>query len=84
MYAIRRYKHAPKNKNLPARRITDFRLKPWADKFLVLRLALYEIDVPHEGGAGKEGNAIGEGTNSMARIAPPEGFGPSRVPRLAA
>jgi len=28
--------------DLDTRRITDFRLKPWADRFLVLREALYE------------------------------------------
>jgi hypothetical protein len=30
--------------NLDTRRIVDFRLKPWADRFLVLRAALYEND----------------------------------------
>ncbi len=28
--------------DLDAQRITDFRLKPWADRFLVLRTALYD------------------------------------------
>lgn len=28
--------------NLDEQRIVDFRLKPWADRFLVLRAALYE------------------------------------------
>ena len=31
--------------NLDEQRIVDFRLKPWADRFLVLRAALYEDDV---------------------------------------
>jgi hypothetical protein len=29
--------------DLDAQRITDFRLKPWADKFVILRAALYEV-----------------------------------------
>ena len=28
--------------DLDSRRIVDFRLKPWADRFLVLRAAMYE------------------------------------------
>ena len=30
--------------DLDTRRITDFRLKPWADRFLILRAALYDGD----------------------------------------
>lgn len=30
--------------DLDARRITDFRLKPWADRFVILRGALYEAE----------------------------------------
>lgn len=32
--------------DLDAKRITDFRLKPWADKFVILRAALYETEQP--------------------------------------
>lgn len=34
--------------DLDAQRITDFRLKPWADRFLILRGALYEQDLKGE------------------------------------
>ncbi len=37
--------------NLDTRRIVDFRLKPWADRFLVLRSALYEDDLNSENDA---------------------------------
>ncbi len=30
--------------DLDARRITNFRLKPWADRFIILRGALYEAE----------------------------------------
>jgi hypothetical protein len=30
--------------DLDTRRITDFRLKPWADRFLILRASLYDGD----------------------------------------
>jgi hypothetical protein len=70
--------------DLDARRITDFRLKPWADKFLILRAALYETNLPHPGEAEKEENATEEETQSMARITPPEGFRPIGVPCRAA
>lgn len=30
--------------DLDTRRITDFRLKPWADRFLILRASLYELE----------------------------------------
>lgn len=32
--------------DLDTRRITGFKLKPWADRFLVLRMALYEDEYP--------------------------------------
>ena len=41
--------------DLDAQRITDFRLKAWADRFLVLRAALYEDDDSGDnGGTGGE------------------------------
>src|SRR5258707_3723473 len=38
--------------DLDTQRITDFRPKPWADRFLILRAALYEDD----GSTGSGGN----------------------------
>ena len=37
--------------DLDTQRITDFRLKPWAERYLVLRMALYEVETP-KGGSG--------------------------------
>ncbi len=59
--------------DLDTRRITDFRLKPWADRFLVLRAALYQNENPAIAGEI-------EPTFSMepyARDVPPEGIEPS-------
>ena len=36
--------------DLDARRITDFRLKPWADRFLIMRAALYQSETPTTAG----------------------------------
>lgn len=44
--------------DLDARRITDFRLKPWADRFLILRAQLYDDDPT---GVGGEESGVGEG-----------------------
>ena len=46
--------------NLDSRRIVDFRLKPWADRFLVLRSALYE-------NATDGGNGVIVGLNPRRR-----------------
>ena len=46
--------------DLDTQRIVDFRLKPWADRFLVLRAALYEDDTDEGGSTGGTG-APGEG-----------------------
>jgi hypothetical protein len=40
--------------DLDAKRITDFRLKPWADKFLVLRAELYQEQTPNGDGENSE------------------------------
>jgi len=44
--------------DLDTRRITDFRLKPWADRFLILRAQLYDDDPT---GVGGEESGVGEG-----------------------
>jgi len=44
--------------DLDTRRITDFRLKPWADRFLILRAQLYDDDPT---GVGGEESGGGEG-----------------------
>ena len=35
--------------DLDTRRITDFRLKPWADRFLILRASLYDLEAGEVG-----------------------------------
>src|SRR5260370_41861926 len=40
--------------DLDIRRIVDFRLKPWADRFLVLRSALYDDNETRENGSPSE------------------------------
>lgn len=40
--------------DLDTRRIVDFRLKPWADRFLVLRAALYEEGDPNKNASQEE------------------------------
>lgn len=58
--------------DLDTRRIVDFKLKPWADRFLTVRAALYEYETDDEGGdsdnnsgnsGGNEGNM--DGTTSI-------------------
>jgi DNA invertase Pin-like site-specific DNA recombinase len=55
--------------DLDARRIVNFRLKPWADRFLTLRSALYEDD-----SKGKSGSM--PGTKPQAEDVTPEGIEP--------
>lgn len=63
--------------DLDAKRITDFRLKPWADKFVILRAALYETDMPHYTNEAKlDGDISVYDAELMARVMPPEGFEP--------
>lgn len=60
--------------DLDAHRITDFRLKPWASTFLVLRSALYEIE-SFQQAEGRSENQSGEnGTKPKATSAPPAGL----------
>ena len=59
--------------DLDTRRITDFRLKPWADNFLVLRAALYETESPLD--EGIKGGGVP--TKYMDTSAPPAGFEPA-------
>jgi DNA invertase Pin-like site-specific DNA recombinase len=46
--------------DLDAQRIVDFRLKPWADRFVILRAALYEDE--GDGGSGDMGTGGSEET----------------------
>ncbi|CAG1008909.1 hypothetical protein ANRL4_03954 [Anaerolineae bacterium] len=62
------------------RRITDFRLKPWADRFLVLRCALYPNE---EGGKTSDLGSV-SGSEPLAEDMHPEGFGTITVPSCAA
>ncbi len=56
--------------NLDTRRIVDFRLKPWADRFLVLRAALYEDDPEGE-------NGVTVGVKPLAEDVASEGIEPT-------
>lgn len=58
--------------NLDTRRIVDFRLKPWADRFLVLRAALYE----DESGSDPASTPTVSGSEPQAEDVLPEGFEP--------
>ncbi len=58
--------------NLDTRRIVDFRLKPWADRFLVLRSALYG----NEEGSDQSGNRTTTGSEPQAEDVLPEGLEP--------
>jgi DNA invertase Pin-like site-specific DNA recombinase len=64
--------------NLDTKRITDYRLKPWADNFVILRAALYEYEneMPHFREARKDEIGEEEDTKNVSRIAPPEGIEP--------
>ena len=63
--------------DLDARRITDFRLKPWAEQFLIMRAALYELESPQNDEGGKESNTVGVGPNEKYTRVPPEGIEPT-------
>jgi hypothetical protein len=56
--------------DLDIRRIVDFRLKPWADRFLVLYSVLYEDDETSENGSPS-------GIKPQAEDVAPEGFQPT-------
>jgi hypothetical protein len=58
--------------DLDTRRIVDFRLKPWADRFLVLRAALYK----DETGSDQSGIRTTTGSEPQAEDMLPEGFEP--------
>ncbi|MCC6972387.1 MAG: recombinase family protein [Anaerolineae bacterium] len=66
--------------DLDTRRIVDFRLKPWADRFLTLRSAILDPNASIE--AGDLGSMTG--SEPMSRDMHPEGFGTPRVPCRAA
>jgi|GEM_PF-219464 len=70
--------------DLDSKRIIDFRLKPWADRFLVLRAALYESDDKTASLATRNGEtteAIG-GFKGWSDLCPYGGFNPDPAPRL--
>ena len=57
--------------DLDTHRITDFRLKPWADTFLVLRTALYETENPNRSQDKREGeNPDGEALSDTTVLCP--------------
>lgn len=58
--------------DLDTRRIVDFRLKPWADRFLVLRAALYK----NESGAETPNSPSTTGLEPVSRDVLPEGLEP--------
>src|SRR5690606_4270446 len=68
--------------DLDAKRITDFRLKPWADKFVILRAALYETETtnpPQFSETGSRGDSDETVLEPLYRDARPEGFEPPTV-----
>jgi hypothetical protein len=58
--------------DLDSRRIVDFRLKPWADRFLVLRATLYK----NENGPEDPDSGPTTGSEPVSRDVLPEGFEP--------
>lgn len=58
--------------DLDTRRIVDFKLKPWADRFLMLRAALYEDDK----GITSAENTNAPANEGMEQGVPPRGFEP--------
>jgi hypothetical protein len=65
--------------DLDAKRITDFRLKPWADKFVILHAALYQtetINPPQLNETGLGENGERNEPELLYRITRPEGFEP--------
>ena len=58
--------------DLDTRRIMAFKLKPWADRYMVLRAALYE----QENGSNTPENRIAPARKGMEQGLPPQGFEP--------
>lgn len=52
--------------DLDIRRITDFKLKPWADRFLTIRATLYEYD--NDGDSGDSGANSGGNAGHTGEI----------------
>lgn len=61
--------------NLDTHRIVDFKLKPWADRFLVLRAALYE-------GENQDAEDRSSESQGMCTDMTPTGFDITRLPSL--
>ncbi len=64
--------------DLDIRRIVDFRLKPWADRFLVLRAALYE----DENGSTEPKNDDASAGQEQRQALPPTTAKTNHLPRL--
>jgi hypothetical protein len=56
--------------DLDIRRIVDFRLKPWADRFLTLRAALYE----DKNGSTEPENDTASAGQELRQAMPPRGY----------
>lgn len=57
--------------DLDTRRITDFKLKPWADRFLTIRAALYEYETDEDSGDSDNDNGNSGGNEgTMEENAP--------------
>jgi hypothetical protein len=54
--------------NLDTKRIVDFRLKPWAERYLVLRSALYERDDKTDDESSENKNAHLKETSDLCPI----------------
>lgn len=63
--------------DLDTRRFTDFRLKSWADNFLILRSALYDTENPQLSEGRKEKTTSETGTKSEATSVPLGGIEPT-------
>src|SRR5690606_29060567 len=55
--------------DLDTQQIVDFRLKPWADQFIILRAALYETEDDPDGG-GTSSGASGQADAAARAVSP--------------
>ncbi len=62
--------------DLDARRITNFRLKPWADRFMVLRGALYEEEKRAENGDSEGEKELASPSQEVKQAVPHRGLEP--------
>lgn len=59
--------------DLDSRRIVDFKMKPWAERYLMLRASLYEDT---ENGVMEPKNETAPAFKGMEQDVPPRGFEP--------